>query len=97
MSLKLVDLSIRGFERVVHATDSTTKLDCLIAIHNTKLGPALGGVRSWSYDNFEAQRDIVSELLTKSGLTLNNKIHSEMVESSNEFNSIFNQIWSRVE
>ena len=46
-------------------------------------------------DNFQAQRDIVSELLTKSGLTLNNKIHSEMVESSNEFNSIFNQIWSR--
>jgi len=46
-------------------------------------------------DNFEAQRDVVSDLLTKSGLTLNDKIHSEMVESSNEFNSIFNQIWSR--
>ena len=46
-------------------------------------------------DNFEAQRDVVSDLLTKSGFTINNKIHSEMVESSNEFNSIFNQIWSR--
>ena len=48
-------------------------------------------------DNFETQRDVVSDLLTKSGLTLNDKIQSEMVESSNKFNSIFNQIWSRVE
>ena len=48
-------------------------------------------------DDFETQRDIVSELLTNSGLTLNEKVHSEMVEEDDEFNSIFNQIWSRVE
>ena len=36
-----------------------------------------------------------SDFLTNSGPTLNDKIHSEMIESSNEFNSIFNQIWSR--
>ena len=72
MSLKLVDLSIGGFERVVHVTDSTTKLDCLIAIHNTKLGPALGGVRSWSYDNFEAQKSDVLRLAES--MTLKNSI-----------------------
>ena len=46
MTLKIVDLKINGYERVIHATDDVTKLDCIISIHNTKLGPALGGVRS---------------------------------------------------
>ena len=47
MSLKIKDIKIKGYERVIHATNEITKLDCIIAIHNTKLGPALGGVRSW--------------------------------------------------
>ena len=55
MTLKIVDLKINGYERVIHATENVTKLDCIISIHNTKLGPALGGVRSWSYKNFEEQ------------------------------------------
>ena len=53
MSLKVKDISISEYERVIHATNETTNLNCIIAIHNTKLGPALGGVRSWSYNNFE--------------------------------------------
>lgn len=53
MGLKIRDISIPNYERVIHATNETTKLNCIIGIHNTKLGPALGGVRSWSYDNFE--------------------------------------------
>ena len=53
MSLKIEDISISEYERVIHATNETTNLNCIIAIHNTKLGPALGGVRSWTYNNFE--------------------------------------------
>ena len=53
MVLKVKDISIPNYERVIHATNETTKLNCIIGIHNTKLGPALGGVRSWSYNNFE--------------------------------------------
>ena len=53
MSLKIKDISISEYERVIHATNETTNLNCIIAIHNTKLGPALGGVRSWAYNNFE--------------------------------------------
>ena len=53
MSLKIKDIPISEYERVIHATNETTNLNCIIAIHNTKLGPALGGVRSWSYNNFE--------------------------------------------
>ena len=51
MSLKIKDISISEYERVIHATNETTNLNCIIAIHNTKLGPALGGVRSWAYDS----------------------------------------------
>ncbi len=53
MGLKIKDISIPKYERVIHATNKSTNLNCIIAIHNTKLGPALGGVRSWSYNNFE--------------------------------------------
>ena len=55
MSLKIEDISISEYERVIHATNEITNLNCIIAIHNTKLGPALGGVRSWVYNNFEEQ------------------------------------------
>ena len=53
MGLKIKDISISNYERVIHATNETTKLNCIIGIHNTKLGPALGGVRSWPYSNFK--------------------------------------------
>ena len=57
MALKIEDIKIEGYERVIHATNEATKLDCVIAIHNTKLGPALGGVRSWEYRSFEDQKN----------------------------------------
>ena len=57
MALKINELSVKGYERVIHATNEITKLDCIISIHNTKLGPALGGVRSWSYNNFNEQKN----------------------------------------
>ena len=55
MGLKTKEISIPNYERVIHATNESTNLNCIIAIHNTKLGPALGGVRSWPYNNFEEQ------------------------------------------
>lgn len=38
-----------GHEQVVHCYDEATGLKALIAIHNTSLGPALGGTRMWNY------------------------------------------------
>ena len=55
MGLEIKDISIPKYERVIHATNKSTNLNCIVAIHNTKLGPALGGVRSWSYNNLEEQ------------------------------------------
>jgi len=62
MPLKIEDIKVKGYERVIHATNESTKLDCIIAIHNTKLGPALGGVRSWEYGTFENQKNDVLRL-----------------------------------
>ena len=72
MTLKLVDLSIQGYERVVQCTNETTKLNCVISIHNTKLGPALGGVRSWVYNTFDDQK--TDTLKLAEAMTLKNSV-----------------------
>ena len=41
----------KDHEQVVFCQDSHTGLRAIIAIHNTVLGPALGGTRMWSYEN----------------------------------------------
>lgn len=38
-------------EQVVFCHDKTVGLKAIIAIHNTALGPALGGTRMWNYKN----------------------------------------------
>ena len=72
MGLKIKDIKVKGYERIVHATNETSKLDCVISIHNTKLGPALGGVRSWDYQNFDEQKD--DALRLSEAMTLKNSI-----------------------
>ena len=47
-----------GHEQVVLCHEPTTGLRAIIAIHDTTLGPALGGIRQWSYaSDEEALRD----------------------------------------
>ena len=72
MPLKIKEISIKNYERIVHATNETTKLDCIIAIHNTKLGPSLGGVRSWKYNNFDEQKS--DALRLSEAMTLKNSV-----------------------
>ena len=72
MVLKIEDIKVKNYERVVHAVNDATKLDCIIAIHNTKLGPALGGVRSWKYKNFKDQMNDVLKL--SEAMTLKNSV-----------------------
>ncbi len=40
-----------GYEQLVYFYDKTTGLRGITCIHNTTLGPALGGTRLWNYDN----------------------------------------------
>ncbi|MCH9608911.1 MAG: Leucine dehydrogenase [Chlamydiales bacterium] len=52
-SIVFNELSIEGYERVVEVTEEKSNLHALIAIHDTRLGPALGGIRAYCYDTFE--------------------------------------------
>jgi leucine dehydrogenase len=53
-------LSFDGHEQVVFCNDKDTGLKAIIGIHNTVLGPALGGTRMWKYTNeWEALNDVL--------------------------------------
>jgi len=51
--LKFEKLYKEGHEEVVFFSDPSCNLKVIIAIHNTILGPALGGTRMWPYKNEE--------------------------------------------
>lgn len=53
-------LETMGHEQVVFCHDPKSGLKAIIGIHDTTLGPALGGTRLWSYTNDEeALRDVL--------------------------------------
>lgn len=59
-------------EQVVFCQDNQTGLRAIIAIHDTTLGPSLGGTRMWMYDNeVEALNDV---LRLSRGMTYKNSI-----------------------
>ena len=51
--LVLSNMTIMGHEQLVMCQDVKTGLKAIIAIHDTTLGPALGGTRMWNYTNEE--------------------------------------------
>jgi len=56
----LEQLSQSGHKKVVFCNDPDTGLKAIIAIHDTTLGPALGGVRMWNYNSeAEALEDVL--------------------------------------
>ncbi|MCL4122198.1 UNVERIFIED_CONTAM: hypothetical protein GTU68_002453 [Idotea baltica] len=53
-------LSFDDHEQIVFCNDKDTGLKAIIGIHNTVLGPALGGTRMWQYNNeWEALNDVL--------------------------------------
>lgn len=56
-----------GHEQVVYCYDKPTGLKAIIAIHNTILGPALGGTRMWTYQN--DQEALIDVLRLSRGMT----------------------------
>ena len=53
-------LSFNDHEQVVFCQDKDTGLKAIIGIHNTVLGPALGGTRMWNYNSeWEALNDVL--------------------------------------
>lgn len=65
-------LSEMGHEQVVFCHDQSTGLKAIIAVHNTVLGPALGGTRMWMYQN---EQDALNDVLRLSrGMSFKNSI-----------------------
>lgn len=53
-------LSIFDHQKIVFCNDKDTGLRAIIAIHNTTLGPAMGGTRMWAYKTeAEALQDVL--------------------------------------
>jgi leucine dehydrogenase len=64
------EISKRGHEQIVLCHDSATNLRAVIAIHNTILGPALGGCRMWP---FESEEEAIFDAMRLSrGMTYKN-------------------------
>jgi len=66
-TLTFRDLEIDDYEKVVEIRNEEVGLHAIIAIHNTALGPALGGIRAYPYKTFD---DALTDVLRLSkGMT----------------------------
>jgi len=71
--MKLFDtISAMGHEQLVLAHDKSTGYRGIIAIHDTTLGPALGGTRFWNYASDEEA--IIDALRLARGMTYKNAV-----------------------
>ncbi|MBI3135602.1 MAG: Glu/Leu/Phe/Val dehydrogenase [Bacteroidetes bacterium] len=65
-------MSQYNHEQLLFCNDNATGLRAIIAVHNTVLGPALGGTRMWAYNSeLEALTDV---LRLSRGMTYKNSI-----------------------
>ncbi len=53
-------LSEKGHEQIVFCNDPDSGLKAIIAIHDTNIGPALGGCRMW---NYKSEQDALRDVL----------------------------------
>ncbi len=68
----LAQLAALNHEEVLFCNDKKTGLKAIIAVHNTVLGPALGGTRMWNYVN---EREAITDVLRLSrGMTYKSAI-----------------------
>ncbi len=68
----IAQMSKFNHEQLLFCNDNETGLKAIIAVHNTVLGPALGGTRMWKYNNeLEALNDV---LRLSRGMTYKNSI-----------------------
>lgn len=64
------DMEMEDYEQVVFCQDKASGLKAIIAIHDTTLGPALGGCRMWPY---ETEEEALTDVLRLSrGMTYKN-------------------------
>ena len=64
------EFTVEGYERIIHIEHDESGLDAFIVIHNTTLGPAIGGIRCHNYSTNTAQLDDAMRL--SEGMTFKN-------------------------
>ncbi|MEL6429384.1 MAG: Glu/Leu/Phe/Val dehydrogenase dimerization domain-containing protein [Planctomycetota bacterium] len=65
--MEITDIPVEGYERVARCSDEATGLVAFIAVHDTTLGPALGGLRLL---NYAAEDEALTDVLRLSkGMT----------------------------
>ena len=65
--IDIKNIEIESHEKVVSCYDTDTGLKAIIAIHNTVLGPSLGGCRMWDY---QSEEEAITDVLRLSkGMT----------------------------
>jgi len=52
-ALELEEILVPGYEKVIKVTNKEIGLKAIICIHDTTMGPALGGIRIYPYASFE--------------------------------------------
>src|SRR5574341_521416 len=58
--MKLREIPVEDYERVIQCHDVDSGLQAIIAIHDATTGPALGGMRMWPY---ATRHDALSDAL----------------------------------
>ena len=51
--MEITEIPVDGYERVVRCVDRDSGLHAIVSIHDTTLGPSLGGLRMWPYASEE--------------------------------------------
>ncbi len=68
----LTELNVDGYERVVRCDNTEVGFSAWIAVHDSTLGPALGGCRVWNYVSDEAA--LTDALRLSQGMTYKNAL-----------------------
>lgn len=70
--MKIREIRVPGYERVLLGSDDAAGYQGIIAIHSTALGPAVGGTRYWSY---QTEDDALTDVLRLArGMTYKNAL-----------------------
>lgn len=69
---RYTEIKVDGYEKVVRCDNPEVGFTAWIAVHNTHLGPALGGCRIWQYDSNDAA--LTDVLRLSKGMTYKNAL-----------------------
>ena len=70
--MKIQELNLEGWEKIIHASDPVSGLEAIISVHDSTLGPGCGGCRIRPYETFDLALEDVKRL--SRGMTFKNAL-----------------------